>query len=121
MHQDRIWFGQLQSLVIDGKEAGIFADRWVQGFLLTFQLDSEPHDNIGAPHSILHRRADDRRCLVEVFRQHGAGGRHADPGAHFLEGPQVAPGYPAVQQVADNCHLQTLEAAFVLAHREQVQ
>jgi hypothetical protein len=83
MHDDNIFFGQLNIVAVKAVMLGIFAKRRKNALLLPLQLDAQHHHHIGLNNGVLQLVKNFYTHLFNVPGKHSSGTGQKDLGAHF--------------------------------------
>ena len=121
VHDERVRLDAFDVFLIDPEEPGIFVDAREKSRRLPLVLDAQEIDHVGALERLLQPVADLDADFFEFARhQRGGPGEH-DFRAELEQPPHVAPGDPAVEDVADDRDFQALDAALLFTDREDVE
>src|ERR1051325_1746971 len=121
MENHQILGRPLQPLPGDAEHPVVLTDRGNEPRLHPLELEPEHVERVGPGDRLLDPRQDPDAELGEFARDQG--GRAADRhfGAELEEAPDVAPGHPAVQHVAAERDLESLDPPEAVAQRQQVE
>src|SRR5262249_23181434 len=110
VHQDLLG---AEAAAVDLVPGGVLADRRDPRLLHALVLHAQGVDDVG-PGQLVERVADLAAERLDAARDQRRRAGERDPGAHLLEGHDVAARDAAVQDVADDPDVQAVEAAEAL-------
>ena len=109
MKNEGVRLGQFQAGRIDAEDAGVFAGRREQPFLLALPLDAQDVDHIGAFQGFFHAVMNGNREVFHIVGDKGRGTGHVHIGPHLGETPDIGARHAAVEDIADNGHFETFD------------
>jgi hypothetical protein len=121
VHDDHIGPGTGDAGLGHAECSEVLAQRRKEAALHPFELDPQHHDDVGVPYGSVDVRGDVHAQAIEPGRDER--GRAADPdfGTQPRQQQQVRAQHAAVQQVAEDRHLESGDAAFALTNGEGVE
>ena len=121
MHDQRVFLGGGQLVVVEAEELKILADRRNEIALHPLHLEAQHHHDVAAFEAGLHVMEHLDAVALHIGGQQGPGPDHPHPGPHGGEQKQVRPGDPGVQHVAADGDGQPLEAPEAPADGQRIQ
>ena len=113
------WRGE-QAPAVDAVDAGVLAQRGDEGLLHPLVLHPQRVDDVGRAQAV-EREAHVAAERLDVARDQRRRPADRHVGAHLLEGQDVGPRDPAVQDVADDPDARAVDVAQAAAQRVDVE
>src|SRR3954471_10683643 len=121
MHDDDVRPGEPDALLGHPEQVEVFAERREVRALHPLLLNPQHHHHVSIPHRLVDRRRHADAGLRDAARHERRRPAHPHFGPELGEEQGVRAQYAAVQEVADDRHLQPFEGLFVLPDGEGVK
>ena len=121
MHDERVGLDVFEAVAVETEHAGVFAGAGEETAALTLVLDPEEIDHVRADEGVLEIVADADAGFLEFARDQRGGSGEGHVRAELEQTPHVAAGHAAVEDVADDGDVESLDPSEFFADGEHVQ